>query len=416
MNAAAKDENTVIWFFKAGLAYLVVTLVLGALMITGKGYSIFGPQGAKAAHIHAGLLGFVTNIIIGSMYQIVPTMTGTRLYGGRLASKQFYLFNLGVLGLFLAQLTLTGTLRTGFQTIFGITILFASILFAFIVFKTIAESRSKIKPVSLLFFKAATIFLIAGETLGILTVIFPKVFSNMLLAKTAHAHLGILGFITMTIFGAEYQMFPMLTLKKLKSEQWAKINFWTFTVGVAGFFLGLMLTSGLLMVVFAALLVVSTLLFLVNMWQTIHGVKWTGLDVSVKYLLAGQGFLFLTVGAGMLMTLPGRLSTYSWVWTHAHIGLLGFVSLTIIGAMYHLVPMLVWMEKYGPKMGKEKVPNIQDLFSKRLAHIILYASLISILGMASGMLLGNPVVLQASGITMAATATVFTIDMFRVMK
>ncbi|MFV2040766.1 MAG: cbb3-type cytochrome c oxidase subunit I [Candidatus Hydrothermarchaeales archaeon] len=416
MMPSTDPGGTALKFFKAGLLYLLVTILLGALMITGKGYAVFGPLGVKVAHIHAGVLGFITLIIMGSMYQIVPTLTGSKTYGEGLEYKQFLLMNIGILGLFITLLFTGGVLRKGFIILFGLVVILASLLFAYIIFKTMASSRSKIKPVTIPFFKAAIIFYLAGITLGVLNAAFPRFFSGFLYTRTAHAHLGTLGFITMTIFGAEYQMFPMLSLKKLWSERLAGITFWAFTAGVAGFFAALMLTNEPLMAVFAALLVGSTLLFLVNMGQTIRGAKWQGLDVSVKYLLAGQVFLLLTAGAGMLMALPSRLSTYSWVWTHAHLGLLGFVSLTIIGAMYHLVPMLVWMEKYGPKMGKEKVPNIQDLFSKRLAHIILYASLISILGMASGMLLGNPVVLQASGITMAATAAVFSLDMFRIMK
>jgi hypothetical protein len=306
LNSADEDKNTTLWFFKAGLAYFAVTLILGVLMITGKGYSIFGPQGAKAAHVHTGLLGFITNIIIGSMYQIVPTLTGTKLYRGRLQKKQFYLFNLGVLGLFLTQLNLTGSLRIGFQIIFGTTIFLASILFAVIVFKTIGESKSKIKPVTIPFFQAAIIFLLAGEILGLLTTAFPRFFSQLLLAKTGHAHLGTLGFITMTIFGAEYQMFPMLSLRKLKSEQWAKINFWTFTVGVVGFFIGLMLIRAeaslieqrivsLMLTFFVAILVFSILLFVTNMLLTLKGAELSKLDISVKYLVAGHLFLLIAI-------------------------------------------------------------------------------------------------------------------------
>ncbi len=443
MNSTGEDENTTLSFFKAGLAYLLVTLILGLLMITGKGYSIVGPQGAKAAHIHAGLLGFVTNIIIGSVYQIVPTLTGTRLYGGRLQVKQFTLFNIGVLGLFASQLTLTGGMRTALQTLFGMVVFIASLIFALIVFKTIGESKSKIKPVSLPFFKAAIIFLIAGETLGLLTVIFPKFFANLLMAKTAHAHLGTLGFITMTIFGAEYQMFPMLSLRKLRSEQWARLNFWTFTVGVAGFFIGLMLIQteaslaeqqivSLIITLFVAILFFSILLFLANMLLTLKGAEWSKLDVSVKYLAAGHIFLLITTVVGSAMAvfyhvglidwiigsgLAGKgLSIYSLIWTHAHLALIGFVTLTIIGAMYHLIPMLVWMERYGPKLGKEEVPNIQDLFSQELARLILWVSVIGLIGILIGSLYGITSLLRISTYIIAAAFGLFTLAMYRIMK
>jgi cbb3-type cytochrome oxidase subunit 1 len=441
--SAREDKNTTLWFFKAGLAYFAATLILGLLMITGKGYSIFGPQGAKAAHVHAGLLGFVTNIIIGAMYQIVPTLTGTKLYGGRLEAKQFIIFNLGVLGIFLTQLNLTGNLRIGFQIFFGTTILLATILFGVIVFKTIGESKSKIKPVTIPFFQAAIIFLLAGEVIGLLTVAFPRFFSHLLLAKTGHAHLGTLGFITMTIFGAEYQMFPMLSMRKLKSEQWAKLNFWTFTVGVAGFFIGLMLIRAeaslveqrivsLLLTLFVAILFFSIIIFIANMLLTLKGAESSKLDVSVKYLLAGHLFLLITIATGSAMAVfyhlglidwlidlglaAKSLSIYGLIWTHAHLALIGFVSLTIIGAMYHLTPMLVWMEKYGPKLGKEEVPNIQDLFSQGLARLILWSSVIGLFGILIGSLYGITGLLRASAYILAVAFGLFILAMYRIMK
>lgn len=440
---ASGKGNLAISFFKVGLGYLAITLLLGLTMVFGLGYGIFGSQGAKAAHVHASLLGFVTMIIIGSMYQITPTLTGTSLYGGNLPKKQFWLMNMGILGMFIALLFLRGTLRTGFQVLFGVVVLIASLLYGYIIFRTLGESRSKIKPVTIPFFKAAIIFLLLGEFLGILKAAYPGSFSGLLLSKTAHAHLGTLGFITMTIFGAEYQMFPMLSLKKLKSESWARINLWSFIIGTAGFIISLLLVRAggglteqrlvsLSLTLFVVVLLLSTYTFLGNMWFTLIGASWKKLDVSVKYLFFGQVFLLVTTFIGSSMAVfyhlglldwmvglgfaAKGLSLYGLIWTHAHLALIGFVTLTIIGATYHLVPMLVWMERYGPKMGKEKVPNIQDLFSKKLAHAILYVLLTGLIGIYFGSLYGVTPLLRSSTLLIGAAGLVFVAEMIRIMK
>ncbi len=432
MNSNGEDKNVTLWFFKAGLAYFAVTLVLGLLMITGKGFALFGPQGAKAAHVHAGLLGFVTNIIIGAMYQIAPTLTGSKLNSETLAHKQFLLINFGFLGLFLTQLLLTGGLRTLFLIIFGAVVLLASLLFAYIIFRTMAESKSKIKPVTIPFFKIAIIYYLAGLVMGLLMVIFPRYFSEFLLAKTAHAHLGTLGFITMTIFGAEYQMFPMLALQKLWSEKLAKINLWSFAIGVAGFWLGLMLLNTAVLTVFVFLLLASTYIFLANMTLTFKGAKLQSLDISVKFLAAGHLFFFIATGTGAAMGvlyhfgliewlkaigLAGEnFSIYQLIWIHVHLALIGFVALTIIGAMYHLTPMIVWMERYGPKLGKEEVPNIQDLFSQKVAALILWASVIGLVGILIGSLYGMTGLLRISAYIISAAFGLFIVEMYRIMK
>ncbi len=436
------EKGLAIKFFKVGLGYFLITLLLGVLMITGNVYGIFGPQGAKLAHVHAGLLGFVTLIIMGSMYQIVPTLTGTKLYGEQLLGRQYWLINLGVLGIFTTHLLVTGQFKKPLMAISGLIVIAGSLLFAYIIFKTLESSRSKIKPVTIPFFKAAIIYYLAALTMGFFMALFPESFAKFLLAKTAHAHLGTLGFITMTIFGAEYQMYPMLSLQKLWSEKWAKINYWSFTTGVTGFWISLILiqknmslsaqrTSTLLMTLFTALLLLSIYVFLINMLLTLKGAKWQKLDISVKYLFTGHVFLFITTVIGAAMAVFYHLGLLEWminaglasnsitiyglIWTHAHLALIGFVTLTIMGAMYHLAPMLVWMEKYGPKMGKEKVPMIQELFSQKLAGLILIFSVIGLLGILIGQLYATGPILKFSAYTLAISGTLFTYAMYKVM-
>jgi heme/copper-type cytochrome/quinol oxidase subunit 1 len=156
MIPSSDKKNIAIRFFQVGLAYFLVTLLLGVIMIMGRGYAIFGPQGAKIAHVHAGVLGFVTLIIMGAMYQILPTLTGSKLYGEELAYRQFLLISLGIFGLFLSQLLLSGKTRNLLIIIFGGFVLGASLLFAYLIFKTASTSKSKIKPITIPFFKAAT--------------------------------------------------------------------------------------------------------------------------------------------------------------------------------------------------------------------------------------------------------------------
>ncbi len=431
MMPSADQEGAAIKFFKAALAYFLITLLLGLIMITGKGYALFGSVGAKPAHVHAGLLGFITLIIMGSMYQIVPTLTGTKLYGGKLERKQFLLINIGILGLFITLLFTKNGLRSGFTLIFGAVILLASILFAFIIFKTMSESRSNIKPVTVPFFKAAIIYYLAAIIIGLAMTAYPRFFSDFLYAKTAHAHLGTLGFITMTIFGAEYQMFPMLSMQKLWSEKLAKFNFWTFATGVAGFYVGLMTGNAILLTIFVAFMLLSIYTFLINMLLTIKGASWSKLDISVKYLIFGQLFLFVTIAVGASLAVFNRLNflnklkaasmispttgALTLIWTHAHLALIGFVTLTIVGAVYHLAPMLIWMKRYGPKMGKEPVPKIQDLFSQTLARIILWAIVLGLIGILVGSLYSLPILLKTSAFVIAAAGALFTAAIYKVM-
>ncbi len=431
MMQTAGDTRVALRFFKAALAYFIITLALGLVMITGNPYSLFGLQGAKAAHVHAGLIGFVTLIIMGAMYQIVPTLTGSKLFGGGLVRIQLIVINAGILGLFITLLFTDESLRRWLTILFGIITIIGSIIFAYIIFRTAAASRSKIKPITLAYFKTAVIFYLTGITMGILMVGFPGFFSKFLLSKTAHAHLGTLGFITMTIFGAEYQMVPMLSLQKLWSERWAKINLWLYSLAVVVYWFGLMRLDSAMLTFSVGLLLLSVYMFLFNMLQTLKKAKWGGLDVSVKFMVAGLVFLLIatTIGAAMAVfyhfgliewlksagLASESLSIYGLIWAHAHLALIGFVTLTIMGAMYHLVPMLVWMEKYGPKMGVEAVPKIQDLFSSRTAGLILIAASAGVFGILFGSLYSAALLIKSSAFLLAAAGTLFSYVMYKLM-
>jgi len=53
---------------------------------------------------------------------------------------------------------------------------------------------------------------------------------------------------------------------------------------------------------------------------------------------------------------------------HYHTALLCWVTLTIFGGMYHIVPMLIWIEKYGGKIGKEKIPSVKEMYDEKHAN------------------------------------------------
>jgi hypothetical protein len=54
---------------------------------------------------------------------------------------------------------------------------------------------------------------------------------------------------------------------------------------------------------------------------------------------------------------------------YGFLGLLGFVSLAVIGMLYKIVPFLVWFGTYSAKVGLAQVPSLAELYSARLQKI-----------------------------------------------
>ena len=78
-------------FLKASLTWLALGVTLGATMAAHPEYIIYRP-----AHAHMMLLGFVTMMIFGVAYHVIPRFTGFPLHSRRAAGWQWFLANGGL--------------------------------------------------------------------------------------------------------------------------------------------------------------------------------------------------------------------------------------------------------------------------------------------------------------------------------
>ena len=86
-------------FIKSSLCWLGLGVLLGLTMVAVPSAIIYRP-----AHVHANLLGFVTMMIFGVAYHVLPRFSGRPLHSSRLAILHLYLANAGVAGMVLGFL------------------------------------------------------------------------------------------------------------------------------------------------------------------------------------------------------------------------------------------------------------------------------------------------------------------------
>ena len=85
-------------FLKSSLAWFGVGVTLGAVMSSWPNAAAY-----RTAHFHMNLLGFVSMMIFGVAYHVIPRFMGHPLHDKRLAAIHFYVANIGL-----------ATLATGF--------------------------------------------------------------------------------------------------------------------------------------------------------------------------------------------------------------------------------------------------------------------------------------------------------------
>ncbi len=75
---------------------------------------------------------------------------------------------------------------------------------------------------------ASIIYLLIGSTMGVV----------MLLTSTeisvSHAHILLIGFVSMMIFGVGYHLLPVFAGTELHSLRLAEIHFWLQNIGIVG--------------------------------------------------------------------------------------------------------------------------------------------------------------------------------------
>lgn len=167
-------------------------------------------------------------------------------------------------------------------------------------------------------------------------------FHPKLLALT---HLAALGWGSMIVFGALYQLLPVILETPLYSERLGKITFVLFSVGVVclvysfwNFYVGIHIQAA------SVLILLSFILFTVNIFFTAR--KAPVWNTEADFIGTSALWLLLTGIVGTMMAfnfthpfLPK--SHLLFLKMHAHMGIAGWFLLLIMGVGSKLIPMFL---------------------------------------------------------------------------
>jgi cbb3-type cytochrome oxidase subunit 1 len=187
----------------------------------------------------------------------------------------------------------------------------------------------------------------------------------------AVTHLFLLGWICSVVMGAMYQLVPVALETKLYSERLAKWQFVFHVVGFVGMVWMFRIWNMKQVGHFGSVMVFSVGLFVYNLVRTLaRAPKW---NVAAWAIAAALGWISVTVVAGLSLAaakcdytsaltsssapvallLQGCRSIAAFVarfdqigamHAHAHLGVLGFFVMLIVGISYKLVPMFTLSE------------------------------------------------------------------------
>ena len=374
-------------FLGVSLIYLIAGEFLGVLSISGHSYGF--------AHSHILLVGFVVSVIMGTIYQQIPTLSGAQLNSEKLAEASFWLLNSGLIIFVLGH-------GKHWISIPGAFLL----LMAFYLFSTVVLLTLKDRKANSYIFKyylTSSLFLSLSATLGFLMLFFPD--KELMFA---HTHIALLLGVTLLIIGAMSWMLPMVSLRQIHSEKWMDYIFILLTVGSAVLIIGNIAGIDYLQMAGSVFIIMAVLLFTANMFLTYFNNK-RAKSVEAKFFISAIFYLLLTFIAGVLAILNWNVKLF-----HIHLALLGFVTQTIFGGMYHVIPMLCYVELL-PRM-KDKTPPLKELFSDKVSWVVFILFNTGILLLLSGFLTDFKYLQISGGLTIILSTLIFTFEMFKIIR
>ncbi len=87
-------SSITVWFIRCAIVYFLLAILLGLYMSTAGAVYPWMP-----VHVHFNLLGWMSMMIYGVAYHILPRFSGRQLYSDRLSVAQLWLANIGLIGM-----------------------------------------------------------------------------------------------------------------------------------------------------------------------------------------------------------------------------------------------------------------------------------------------------------------------------
>ena len=385
-----------------------LALVVAGLLLATSGPAIFVAinEPRTVAITHATVIGWLTTSIMGAIYQLGPAVLGGRLVSHRLARVQFVVHVVSV-PLFvwsIAEWNITA------MSLAGVGVVVSFTLFLINAFPAVWGGRGN-WTLPRAYLSMALVFVAATASVGITWVgdlehlWFPITMGRL----SGHAHLGLVGWLALTVMGASYQLVPMFNVitKRETRAGWPVLG---WTALSAALFATLMMTdpAPALRIVLAVALAAGPAAWGLDMLRMMRSRSRRNLDVQGRATFAALAFLLGALVLGLFAAVGTPFTADEeparWLLAYAAAGILGWVGLTLVGNSYKILSFLVWYHRYRPRAGREPIPVIADIYSDRWASYVLFGH-----GMAAALLALSAVtgwidLFRAGGLLLATAA------------
>ncbi|MFB6156810.1 MAG: hypothetical protein ABEJ34_03090 [Haloferacaceae archaeon] len=399
-----------LWHFAAACGFLLAALGVGLAEALG-----VAPGLASVARRHLLLTGWVCLTIMGAMTQFIPVWSGVALHSRRLATAQAWLAAVGVAGMaagfLLGWLTLVPA--------FGALAVLGFWTFVYNVGRTLARAGSL--DVTERHFALALGFFVLLTLLALALAV--DLVAPVLAARPAvvgaHVTLAVLGAVLTTVYGALYQLATMFTQTDLHGvdRPLARLEAVGHPLGVALLAGGRLLGVAAVATIGGLLVAGAAVAFAVVLARRLYEARVDRTPMLTRYaVLATALALWGPLAAAAWLRAPLARATLLGPPGGATLLVLGVVGFVVLGTLYHVVPFLVWVERYSDRLGLAEVPMIDDLYDDRIAAVDFASLLAGTVALVADGWVGVPGLATAGHGLLLAGGTLFVGNLLLVVR
>ncbi len=391
---------------------------------------VAAPQLVLPYHLNSGMLtlthlmvlGFITMIIFGSLYQLIPVVMEVKLYSEMLAKITFWLFGSGLLILVFNfwEADFGSAQNWLWFEISGTLILAGVILFAINTLKSAFHSERM--DMGNIFVVTGIIYLVLTVSLAILIIInfaHPFIPVSVLDLLKMHLTLGLTGWFLFLVIGVSSKLMPMFLIIHKLPDYLLKYTYYLLNIGVIALATTYYFYPQPWALMLSALPILAGIILYLsyNYYAFKHRFR-KNLDTGMKLSKAAFIILAFTVLLGIFsMVSPDFLSPFQ---LHIDIAfimsiLFGFLTALILGQTYKTLPFIVWLQKYSAKVGKQKIPLPQEIYSDRIASLHMKTFYVAFTFLILGELAGLVWLIQAAGAMFIITAVLYNYNVFKIV-
>ncbi len=374
----------------------------------------FNPKLLSITHLLA--LGWMTIIIFGALYQLIPVIFEVKLYSEQLSFVSFILLATCSISLAISFWNFWIGMP---MYISAAGIIVAVILFTVNIYFTALKTKKE--SIEKDFILTSVIWLLFTVGVGLtLSINLRNPFLSLPTTELLklHAHAGIAGWFIQLIIGVSSRLLPMFMVSHNLNMKKLKCAYYLINAGLISGIIFLFIQWQVAVIISVFSVAIGVIFFLSFQLEAYKKRVRKQLDTGMKQSALSFIFLLIALILALILVIDFKKAfsiTLQMAVVYGSTLMLGFISSLIMGQTYKTLPFIVWLNTYRNRVGKAKIPLPKELYSENFANIQLWFFATGFIIMMAGIFLKITSIVSSGGIVLFCSVLLYNFNILKIV-